>query len=212
MHTGLRHGLGWLCAASLATGLTWVAIRDVLNSTGIGVPDSVSGAPPGGGVALVDPAPVSTTASTDRPTGRRTGPSGSPSPSVPNSRSPSPTVSRRPDGGESAAGPAKTTSPAALPTGSGGGTQQNSPEQNEQTPPASGSTVVRSYSLEGGHVVLEISPDRAELISATPRDGFQVQSWTQTGWLRVEFTSSNDHSSLFATWNGYSPEVKAVEY
>jgi hypothetical protein len=71
---------------------------------------------------------------------------------------------------------------------------------------------VRSYSLEGGHVVLEIGQDRVELISATPRDGFQVQSWTQTEWLRVEFTSSNDHSSLFATWNGYSPEVRTVEY
>jgi len=200
--TGLRHVVGWLCAASMATGMTWVAIRDVLDSTGLGVPDSVRGAAPGGGTTLIDPAPVATTVSP------RTGGSDRSTPTVP---APSATSSPRGTAAASATAPAPPSAPGPSATAADGprATSSSPAEQQDQQ---SASTVVRSYTLEGGHAVLEIGADRAELVSATPRDGFQVQSWTQVGWLRVEFTSDNDHSSLFATWNGHAPEVRVVEY
>lgn len=78
------------------------------------------------------------------------------------------------------------------------------------TSPPSASDV-HSYSLPGGQVVLAITPTQATLVSATPANGFSVQEWQETGWLRVDFSSSTGTSTLYATWNGTPPTVQTFQ-
>ncbi|MGW1676984.1 hypothetical protein [Saccharopolyspora sp. NPDC002376] len=70
---------------------------------------------------------------------------------------------------------------------------------------------VRAYDVTGGTVVLEVLPERATLISATPRAGYTVQTWEQPGWLRVEFTTDGAASSLIATWHDGPTSVQTFE-
>jgi hypothetical protein len=72
---------------------------------------------------------------------------------------------------------------------------------------------VHSYTIRGGRVVLTLTPTAASLVTASPNTGWRMQVWTQTGWLRVTFTSADDaaSSSLFCTWNGHPPSVQTYE-
>lgn len=91
------------------------------------------------------------------------------------------------------------------------------PLSTSTTPPAAATTTtaaasdVQRYSLKGGEVVLSMTQTQATLVSATPVNGYSVQVWQETDWLRVDFTSGSATSSLFATWNGHAPSVQTVE-
>ncbi|MCI2418986.1 hypothetical protein MOQ72_16195 [Saccharopolyspora sp. K220] len=91
-------------------------------------------------------------------------------------------------------------------------------EETQPTPkpspsPTEDASDVRTYEVEGGAVVLSVRPDRAELISATPRSGYTVQTWDQQdGWLRVEFTAGQHGSSVIATWHDGPTRVQTQEY
>ena len=80
-------------------------------------------------------------------------------------------------------------------------------------PAGGGSGDVHVYPVRGGRVVLDLQAASASLVSATPNAGWQMQVWTQDGWLRVTFTSSSgtQASSVFCTWNGHAPTVEAFE-
>lgn len=71
--------------------------------------------------------------------------------------------------------------------------------------PAAGT--VRTYSLSGGHVTLLLTATSARLVTAVPDDGYSVQNWSGAGWLRVDFSSGTNVSSLIAAWNGHPPSV-----
>lgn len=72
---------------------------------------------------------------------------------------------------------------------------------------------VRGYQLAGGRVVLAVHPDHARLLSAVPNPGYQVRTWRNDQWLRVDMVGgAGRRSSLFATWNGHPPTVRVVEY
>lgn len=73
------------------------------------------------------------------------------------------------------------------------------------------SSNVQRYTVKGGEVVLSTTPTQATLVSATPANGYSVQVWQETGWLRVDFSSGNATSSVFATWNGHPPTVQTYE-
>lgn len=70
---------------------------------------------------------------------------------------------------------------------------------------------VHSYTVPGGRVVLALGATGATLVSATPADGYAVQEWQETGWLRVDFTSAAGTSTVFATWNGHPPMVQTFQ-
>jgi acyl-CoA hydrolase len=70
---------------------------------------------------------------------------------------------------------------------------------------------VHRYQVKGGEVVLSLNDTSAKLVSATPAGGYSVQAWQETGWLRVDFTSGANTSSVFATWNGHAPSVQAFD-
>jgi hypothetical protein len=91
--------------------------------------------------------------------------------------------------------PSSTTSPAR-------------PRTTTTTPRPSD---VHTYSVRGGQVVLALSTTAATLVSATPADGYTVQVWQETGWLRVDFSAPGDTWSVFATWNGHPPAVQTFD-
>jgi hypothetical protein len=73
------------------------------------------------------------------------------------------------------------------------------------TAPAGGT--LRGYTLTGGRVTLQLTRTSAKLVSAVPDDGYSVQTWSGAGWLRVDFSSGSQVSSLIASWNGHAPSV-----
>jgi hypothetical protein len=75
------------------------------------------------------------------------------------------------------------------------------------SPSASAAGTVRSYTLAGGRVALDVSGDSATLVTAMPDSGFSVQTWSGTDWLRVDFSSGAQVSSLIASWYQHAPTV-----
>ncbi|MFF3068549.1 hypothetical protein [Kitasatospora sp. NPDC057936] len=69
---------------------------------------------------------------------------------------------------------------------------------------------VKSYPVPGGRVALDIRPDRASLVSATPDPGWQMQVWNGDQWMRVDFTKDNQANSVFVYWNGHPPIVETA--
>jgi hypothetical protein len=43
--------------------------------------------------------------------------------------------------------------------------------------------------------------------SAPVNAGYSVQTWSGSGWLRVDFSSGPQVWSLIASWNGHPPSV-----
>jgi len=84
----------------------------------------------------------------------------------------------------------------------------SSPSQSASaTPSATAAGSVRSYTLAGGRVALLVSGDSAALMTAVPDSGFSVQTWSGTDWLRVDFSSGAQVSSLIASWYEHTPTV-----
>jgi hypothetical protein len=94
--------------------------------------------------------------------------------------------------GRSAAAGSPSPSPSATPSPS---------------PSAAAAGAVRSYRLDGGRVALLVTGDSAALVTATPDSGFSVQTWSGTDWLRVDFSSGAQVSSLIASWYEHTPTV-----
>ncbi len=74
---------------------------------------------------------------------------------------------------------------------------------------------VTPLTVAGGQVVLDIGPDSADFVSATPTPGWTMQVWTREesggAWVRVTFTQGDRSSSVFCSWNGYPPRVDIDE-
>ncbi|MFJ9851558.1 hypothetical protein [Streptomyces sp. NPDC101150] len=100
----------------------------------------------------------------------------------------------------------KTATPSA-PSRSGNGEASRSP-----APPAGSSPTTdgrfKSYATAGGRVVFDMGAGSAELVSATPNSGWEMQVWKQQQWIRVDFTGGAAHTSVICTWNGHPPTVE----
>lgn len=116
--------------------------------------------------------------------------------------------------------PSPSPSPPATPDKSDGpspapsaGKPTKSKPQSSSTPssPASSSGNVKGYTVDGGRVVFDIGEASAELVSATPEAGWQMQVWKQPTWIRVTFTRDGREVSVFCTWNDHPPMVEFYE-
>lgn len=67
---------------------------------------------------------------------------------------------------------------------------------------------MKGYTVDGGRVVFDIGTASAELVTATPDAGWQMQVWKQPEWIRVTFTRNGREVSVFCTWNGHPPMVE----
>jgi hypothetical protein len=66
---------------------------------------------------------------------------------------------------------------------------------------------VRAYLLAGGRVTLDVTGSSAQLVTAVPDAGYSVQTWSETDWLRVDFSSGAQVSSLIADWFQQAPVI-----
>ena len=82
-----------------------------------------------------------------------------------------------------------------------------SPSPSASRPASLSAADVRAYALTGGNVTLELTADTAQLVTAVPDAGYSVQTWSGTGWLRVDFSSGAQVSSLIASWYQHAPTV-----
>ncbi|HEY6493533.1 MAG TPA: hypothetical protein VIZ43_09685, partial [Trebonia sp.] len=74
-------------------------------------------------------------------------------------------------------------------------------------PPATQAAGVRTYTLAGGSVTLNEAGGSVQLVTAVPGDGYAVQTWSGTDWLRVDFSSGAKVSSLIASWYEQAPAI-----
>jgi hypothetical protein len=115
--------------------------------------------------------------------------------------------------------PSATTAPASPPASPGRGAgpgaaagrgprpSPSAPGSASPVAPAPADGTLHGYTLAGGHVTLLLTRSSAKLVSAVPGDGYSVQTWSAAGWLRVDFSSGAQVSSLIASWNGHAPSV-----
>ncbi|MEU6118025.1 hypothetical protein ABZ840_26190 [Streptomyces sp. NPDC047117] len=178
---GLVHAAAWTLATGAAVTLSWFGVHTVVSGTAYDPPRALplsDDAP--GAQADGESSATPRVSSTHRPK-----PSGTPSPS------PTRKTTRPEEPAAPPSSPAPTRSTA----------DPSTPAQDE------GTGTVRGYRTDGGRVVLDVRSSYAELVSATPGAGWQMQVWKQDGWLRVDFTRGNDRTSVICAWNGHPPVV-----
>ncbi|MFG2096700.1 hypothetical protein [Streptomyces sp. NPDC048612] len=183
MQRGLVHAAAWTLATGAAVALSWFGVHTVLSGTMYDAPRALP---------LTEQVAASERQSDDRATPRvssthRPKPSSSPGRGTPPDREPSSPAT------PSHTGSAHPRNPSTdRPDGTG--------------PPTDGH--VKSYSTAGGRVVIDMDERSAQLVSATPNPGWEMQVWKQVGWLRVDFTGGGAHTSVICTWNGHPPTVQ----
>ncbi|MFF2777024.1 hypothetical protein ACFVU3_19195 [Streptomyces sp. NPDC058052] len=191
MRRGLVHALAWSLATGAAVTLSWWGVHTVLSGTVYDPPRALPlpvGTPAGlipAETAIGDPA----TSSTRRP--ESTPPATTPAPPTPTPTDPGPAS---PPATRPAAPPATTPAPTT-----------------EPPPPAGASSGVKSSTTDGGRVTFDIGETSAELVSAIPASGWQMQVWKQPTWIRVTFTQGGREISVFCLWHDSAPRVQIEE-
>ncbi|MER7516049.1 hypothetical protein [Streptomyces sp. NPDC126499] len=190
MRRGLVHALAWSLATGAAVTLSWWGVHTVLAGTVYDPPRAL-------------PIPSGTTVAAD------SGGTGTdPLASAPHSARPSaPTPSAPADTARPATSPSANPSPR--PTGPK--SPASTPGSGSRTTSGSGSGNVKSYGTDGGRVVFDLGPSSAELVSATPGAGWQMQVWKQPTWIRVTFTKDGREISVFCVWHDTAPRVEIEE-
>ncbi|MEU6393062.1 hypothetical protein [Streptomyces sp. NPDC046939] len=181
---GLVHSVAWLFATGAAVTLSWWGVHTVMSGTAYDPPRAL---PVVAADASDSALPVSSSTRRAVPSPSATSASPSEKPSAHPSRTPSASAS-----GGGAPPPPRTDSSAPPDTASAGN--------------------VKSYETAGGRAVFDLGRTSATLVSATPNSGWSVQVWTQTTWIRVEFTSGNQRVSVFCTWHDHPPSVEIGTY
>jgi hypothetical protein len=168
----------WAAGTAVAVAVTWFGANVVIRNAGVGP-----------GIPVINAAVLPASATPAAPAAP-TGPPGPPPASVP---APVPTAASRAASSPatatalaSPAAPSLSLSPSASPTPTAG---------------------VRAYTLAGGRVTLAVTPTSVQLVTAVPDDGYAVQTWSGTGWLRVDFSSGPRVSSLIASWYEHAPAI-----
>ncbi|MER7106299.1 hypothetical protein [Streptomyces sp. NPDC000229] len=77
--------------------------------------------------------------------------------------------------------------------------------------PSAGRGEVKSYTVDGGRVAFDIGTSSAELVSATPASGWQMQVWKQPTYIRVTFSRDGKEIDVFCTWHDHAPMVQIDE-
>ncbi|MGW2867464.1 hypothetical protein [Kitasatospora sp. NPDC001225] len=186
MRNGLVQLGAWAAATGAAVALSWLGVHAVLTGAAFERPTALPLPSP-----KADGTLHSAPATADQP--RSAAQSTTPSPAV------SPTT-----------GTTNAATTATAPHGPAPATTAAAPPTRRPVPTATTTSTVKSYPIPGGKVALDLKPDRATLVSATPDPGWQMQVWTDGQWLRVDFTRGDEANSVFASWNGHPPIVETA--
>ncbi|ALO08615.1 Putative secreted protein [Streptomyces venezuelae] len=195
MRRGLVHALAWSLATGAAVTLSWWGVHTVLSGTVYDPPLAVplpvgttEDAPvAAGGDPLTSSTRLPETPGTSPPS-RTSTPGEERSASATPSSPPATTPADRPESTTTA--PATTTAPPAT------------------TPASTPASSVKSYTVDGGRVTFDLGETSAELVSAIPASGWQMQVWKQPTWIRVTFTKDGRELSVFCLWHDTAPRVE----
>ncbi|MFJ8647070.1 hypothetical protein ACIRNI_13220 [Streptomyces sp. NPDC093546] len=188
MRRGLVHAMAWSLATGAAVTLSWWGVHTVMAGTAYDPPRAL---------------PITA----DRPTA----PTGGAEPQSSSTRRPPPKetpASSAPPRADETAGADQPEPPSRKPSAPA------SPSPTPETKPSASSGTtgsVRSYSVDGGRVAFDMGPSSAELVSATPASGWQMQVWKQPTWIRVTFTKDSREISVFCVWHDTAPRVEIDE-
>ncbi|AJF65338.1 hypothetical protein [Streptomyces vietnamensis] len=192
MRRGLVHALAWSLATGAAVTLSWWGVHTVLSGTVYDPPRALP-LPAGGTIG----APAS---GDDPQTSATRSPATAP-PSAPAAPKSTPSEARTPPTPPSATPSRRPTPTAEAPT--------TTPPPDAGTNPGSGAdSGVKTYTVDGGRVTFDLGETSAELVSATPASGWQMQVWKQPTWIRVTFTEGGRELSVFCVWHDTAPRVE----
>ncbi|WP_371518664.1 hypothetical protein [Kitasatospora sp. NBC_01300] len=188
MRNGLVQLGAWAAATGAAVALSWLGVHAVLTGAAFEQPTALPLPSP-----RVDGTPHTATVTPDQPRSATQTGAPTPPPASPTAATTAATTTTR--------GPAPATTLAAA-----------SPSATRRPTPATTTAVssVKSYPVPGGKVALDIRPDKASLVSATPDPGWQMQVWNGDQWMRVDFTKGEQANSVFVYWNGHPPVVETA--
>ncbi|MDN3293756.1 hypothetical protein QWM81_06815 [Streptomyces ficellus] len=187
MRRGLVHALAWSLATGAAVTLSWWGVHTVMAGTAYDPPRALPLATDRPAARVVEPQ----ASSTQRPA--------SPTPSSP--PSPRPSVSAAPGG-------SRAPSPSREGTTAG---EAPAVRETPKAPEKAGTGEVKSYTVDGGRVAFDIGASSAELVSATPAAGWQMQVWKQPTYIRVTFSRDGTEIDVFCTWHDHAPTVRIEE-
>ncbi|MGW7491780.1 hypothetical protein [Streptomyces sp. NPDC054786] len=186
MQRGLVHAAAWTLATGAAVTLSWFGVHTVLSGTAYDAPRAL---------------PISDQLASAK--GRQ---DDGAAPRVSSTHRPKPSRS-----------PAHSQAPAdGKPSHPAGPSSSGTPRSRYPDTTSPGGSAsdgrVKSYATAGGRVVFDMDGRSAELVSATPNSGWEMQVWKQDGWIRVDFSGGTSHTSVFCTWNGHPPTVQTSDH
>ena len=170
----------WTAGTVIAVCVAWLGANVVVRNAGVGV-----------GMPVLNAAVLPSSATSSSP---------ATPPMVPSAAGAMPTGNG--DTGTGEASPAHAAASGTDRPGSGSG-----PSPSASAPASAPAGQVHAYTLTGGTVTLEMTDTSVQLVTAVPNAGYSVQTWPGTGWLRVDFSSGPQVSSLIASWYEHAPTV-----
>ncbi|WP_425443908.1 hypothetical protein [Streptomyces aidingensis] len=221
MQRPLVHAGLWAAATWAAVMLSWFGVSAVLKGTVYDPPQalSVSDGPDWAeaGARLPD------ASSTQRPRPDDAGATDRPDPSdamgggheghAAAGTDGSTALSPAPGQGDPGAEAGGTPDPAGEPARDDG-RDRPAPEDSGSGESGSGDAgygTVETVVTDGGRVVLDLREDHAELVSASPQAGWEMQVWNEETWIRVTFSRDDRALSVFCVWNGHPPLIEHYE-
>ncbi|GAA2478875.1 hypothetical protein GCM10010393_06520 [Streptomyces gobitricini] len=176
--------MAWSLATGAAVTLSWWGVHTVMAGTAYDPPRALP---------ITADRPATAPSVSPRASATRR-PQASPTPSpTPPPATTSPAPGRRPP-----VTPSRPSSPAPVPAPA------------SSAPTANGGEV-RSYTVDGGRVAFDMGESSAELVSATPASGWQMQVWKQPTYIRVTFSRDGKEIDVFCTWHDHAPMVQIDE-
>ncbi|MER7753048.1 hypothetical protein [Kitasatospora sp. NPDC097643] len=180
MRNGLVQLGAWAAATGAAVALSWFGVHAVLTGAAFEQPAAL-------------PLPSAPAAGTPHAS------TATPAEGHSATRTETPAPPASPAAAGSPHGPAPTATATATATA-----------VRKPSPTATATSSVKSYPVPGGKVALDIRPDKASLVSATPDPGWQMQVWNGDQWMRIDFTKDAQANSVFVYWNGHPPVVETA--
>lgn len=197
-------GTAWVGATGAAVTLTWFGVGSVLRGTVYDPPRAlpVTGPPADHADAGPD------VSSTQRPPVPGEDPGGDDAGGGAGSRPPEPPPDDE-DGAEETAGPGDA--PGVTPDGDADGPTDPATRAPESEGAGSGLGSVETVATDGGRVAFDMGPESAELVSATPAPGWEMQVWAEDTYIRVSFSGEGRTVSVFCVFNGHPPYLDRHE-
>ncbi|WP_066373164.1 hypothetical protein [Herbidospora mongoliensis] len=204
----IGYTVAWCGATALAVGVAWFGVSGVLRTAlGDGEPLTplVVAAPQPNvvsGVRREPPSPEAAVPPSEPPASIQVTPTAAAA--TPRPRK-TPAATRRPTVTATTSEPKPTPPPAPKQS------QAPQPSPSAQSQAAQSEEKLHTFNLNGGRATVAVREKDCRIVSATPAEGWELQTWTEPYWLRITFLRDGKESSAFCTWNALPPRLDTYE-